>query len=197
MKKNKFLSLLILMIISVPAQALDITPTEDALSPEWKQMQTDYAHAAVIRKLYQSFQNHDGKAMASVYHRDATFEDPAFGKLKGKEIGDMWTFLLELSQGQIAIRYSQVDVQNGIGKAHWDADYRFSLTGFLIDNHIDSRFSFKDGLIYSQTDDFDFHRWSALAIGLPGQLLGGTPFLKTYFQTQVRQRLAQWSQTHP
>lgn len=195
MKKNLLLSLALLTALSSPALAESSSNT--ALSPEWKQIQTDYAHAAVIRKLYQSFQNHDGEAMASVYHRDASFEDPAFGKLKGKEIGDMWKLLLELSQGQIAIRYSQVDVHNGLGKAHWDADYRFSLTGFLIDNHIESSFSFKDGLIYTQTDEFDFHRWSALAIGLPGQLLGGTPFLKTYFQTQVRQRLAQWSKLHP
>lgn len=197
MNKIKPVLLAFLMTMCSLTYPLTNASAEDSLSLEWRQIQTDYAQAAVIHKLYQAFQHHDGEAMASVYHPDATFEDPAFGTLKGKEIGAMWKFLLELSQRQIAIRYSQVDVHNGIGTAHWDADYRFSLTGFYIDNHIDSRFSFKDGLIYSQQDHFDFHRWSALAIGLPGQLLGGTPFLKAYFQSQVRQRLADWMKTHP
>ena len=43
------------------------------------------------------------------------------------------------------------------GSAHWDAHYRFSATGRIVDNSIDSHFTFTpDGLIATQRDRFDF-----------------------------------------
>lgn len=175
----------------------DFDSTRSIDLPGWQQMQQDYAEKAVIEKLYSSFKAQDGKGMAACYHPEASFEDPIFGQLKGAEIGAMWQMLLEISQGGLEIRYRDIDVSQGQGKAHWDADYHFSATGFPVHNQIDSRFEFKEGLIYRQQDSFNLHRWSAQALGLPGAVLGRTPFLQQALQKQVRERLKAWMQEHP
>jgi hypothetical protein len=59
------------------------------LPPAWQAIRQDYADKAVIERLYQAFQKQDGAAMAACYHPDATFSDPVFPNLKGKEIGAM------------------------------------------------------------------------------------------------------------
>ncbi len=52
----------------------------------------------LIEKFYTAFQNLDAKQMAACYHKEATFEDPAFGKLNYDEVCAMWNMLLERSK---------------------------------------------------------------------------------------------------
>ncbi len=186
------LSLLLGSASFAPAPA-----SAQVFSPAWEQMRQDYAERALIHRFYTAFQKGDGATMAAAYHPDASFSDPIFGPLKGKEIGAMWQMLLEISQGQLKIEYDQVDVKAGQGKAHWDAAYHFSATGLPVMNHIDAQFTFKDGLIYTHTDHFDIHRWSSQALGLPGFLFGHTPFLQDAMRKQVKARLSDWIKAHP
>nr|QMS48187.1 ketosteroid isomerase-related protein [uncultured bacterium] len=44
---------------------------------------------------------------------------------------------------------------------------------------IDASFRFRDGLIAEHVDRFDFWRWSRMAMGPAGLLLGWTPILKS------------------
>jgi len=39
----------------------------------------------IIEKFYQAFENLDAERMVETYHDDITFEDPAFGVLRGKK----------------------------------------------------------------------------------------------------------------
>jgi hypothetical protein len=74
----------------------------------------------------------------------------------------------------------------GSGRAHWDAHYRFSATGRLVDNSIDARFEFNPaGQIVRHQDRFDFWRWSRQALGTPGWLLGWTPLLRNKVRRQA------------
>ncbi len=49
----------------------------------------------LIERFYAAFDRKDGDAMAACYHPDARFSDPAFGELRGAEIGRMWRMLTE------------------------------------------------------------------------------------------------------
>ena len=45
------------------------------------------AHNALITEFYSAFQRLDAEAMAACYTADVVFSDPAFGELRGREIG--------------------------------------------------------------------------------------------------------------
>ena len=77
------------------------------------------------------------------------------------------------------LRFGVVQADASGGRAHWDAHYRFSATGRMVDNSVDARFEFSpDGHIVRHRDTFDFWRWSRQALGAPGVLLGWTPMLR-------------------
>lgn len=87
-----------------------------------------------------------------------------------------------LDAGTMASCYApdaQFDADAKTGKAHWEADDRFSATGRLVHNVIDGVFEFNaQGLIARHRDSFNFWSWSRQALGTPGLLLGWTPFLR-------------------
>lgn len=162
------------------------------------EIQQVYAYQNLIHTFYNAFAAGDAETMVSCYHPDVTFEDSAFGQLKGEDAKDMWRMLIAQGGDGLKIKHKDVQVfriaahgpeQRYIGSAHWDAWYTFSLTGNDVFNRIDATFTFKDGLIYTHTDRFDFQRWSSMALGLPGIFLGGHPFFQQSFQKIARQRL--------
>lgn len=130
----------------------------------------------------------DGDAMARCYHPDATFEDPAFGLLRGPEVGAMWQMLCKRGKDlQVRLVTSSTETQRGSAK--WEADYTFSQTGKRVHNVIDSRFVLRDGLIVEQRDSFDFHHWLGMALGTPGKLLGWLPPLQALMRNKARKTL--------
>ena len=144
-------------------------------------LMSDAEHLALIEIFYGAFAKRDGATMASCYHADATFEDPAFS-LTGADVGHMWTMLCERGK-DLKITYRDVWAKDGKGGAHWDADYTFSTTGRFVQNRIDATFEFADGKILRHTDVFDFWAWTRMALGVPGVLLGRSGFLRTKVQT--------------
>ncbi len=144
-----------------------------------------HPHEQVIRRLYESFQAHDAAGMAACYHPDATFADPVFRGLKGPEVGAMWDMLLSRSR-DLQIRFSDVAADDRAGSARWEADYSFSQTGRPVRNRIAARFEFKDGLIVRHTDSFPLWKWTRMALGLPGLLLGWTPLVQGKLRAQAR-----------
>ena len=142
-----------------------------------------------ITQLYTAFAALDADTMASCYAEDAIFDDPAF-TLKGREeVAGMWRMLCTATQdkGRNDWRLEFSDVQAGTdsGSAHWEAHYRFSATKRMVHNIINAAFTFTpDGLIASHRDTFNFWRWSVQALGIPGFVLGWTP----WFNRQVRKQ---------
>ena len=148
----------------------------------------------LITTFYTAFQNHDPETMASCYHKDIVFNDPAFENLKGEEAGNMWRMLIERSKGKLDITFRDIEANEKTGKAHWEAKYIFSQTKRKVHNIIDAEFEFKDGKIIRHTDHFNFRKWSAQALGMPGLLLGWTPFLKNKVKAQARLSLNKYMQ---
>lgn len=139
---------------------------------------------ALIRKFYTAFQQKDFLAMQSCYHSEATFSDPVFQHLTSAEVKSMWEMLLKSSKD---LRVEFKDVTNN--SARWDAWYTFSRSGRPVHNIVRSSFTFRDGLILAQKDDFNFWRWSRQALGLSGTLLGWTPVIKNKVRAIARKNL--------
>ncbi len=147
----------------------------------------------IITLFYQAFARHDTETMASLYHDDIEFTDPAFGTLKGEEARNMWRMLIERAKGGLVVKFSDVAASETSGSARWTADYLFSTTGRQVHNEITAKFVFHEGKIIRHADSFSFWTWSRQALGLPGLLLGWTPFLKNKVRTQARRGLTRFS----
>lgn len=141
----------------------------------------------LVHKFYRAFAERDAATMGTCYADDVRFTDPAFEGLVGDEARGMWRMLCE--QGtDLRIEHSGVQADDREGVAHWEAWYSFGPNKRKVHNIIDARFTFRDGLIVEHVDTFDFHRWSRMALGVPGLLLGWTPMLRnTVRKTAGRQ----------
>src|SRR5688500_14427759 len=130
-----------------------------------------------LHRFYDAFGARDGAAMAASYHPDARFSDEVFVDLRGDEIGSMWRMLCERGRDlEIALVDARSDDRQG--EARWEARYTYSATGRRVHNVVSARFRFESGLILDHRDSFDFWRWTRMALGPAGVVLGWTPFLR-------------------
>ncbi|WP_341224634.1 nuclear transport factor 2 family protein [uncultured Arcticibacterium sp.] len=131
----------------------------------------------LLEKFYTAFSKQDAETMASCYHKDVVFEDPAFGKLHGKDAGDMWRMLCKNGK-DLEITFSEPIADEEKGLVKWEAKYTFSQTGRSVHNIVLAKFKFKDGKIIEHTDTFNLYAWAKQAMGFKGILLGNTQFFK-------------------
>lgn len=101
----------------------------------------------------------------------------------------MWRLLTSRSK-DLSLDLVSCTADDATGQAHWIARYTFAQTGRPVVNDVRSSFTFTDGLIATQTDVFDFHRWAGQALGLSGKLLGGTPIIRNAVRAKARAGLA-------
>lgn len=147
----------------------------------------------LIHTFYQAFKKLDAEGMAACYHDNVEFSDPAFPDLKGDMAGNMWRMLCSQAQN-FELTYSEVSADDMTGSAYWEAKYDFSRTGRSVHNKIQASFVFEKGKIIQHVDSFDFWRWSKMALGLAGLLLGWTPMLKNKVSTMANANLAKYCQ---
>lgn len=142
-----------------------------------------------ITRFYEAFDAGDADTMADCYHPDIRFQDPIFGVLDGGDVMAMWRMLIKRSKGKLAIKIDTVISNDGKGSGNWTATYVFSKTGRKVVNHIHAEFEFKDEKIWRHVDQFSVWRWSRQALGLPGLLLGWTPWMRRKLQVEARKGL--------
>ncbi len=144
-----------------------------------------------LHRFYGAFAALDPDTMAGCYAPGVGFRDEVF-TLNGRDaVMGMWRMLCEAVQAggraDWRLEFSAITADAGTGQAHWDATYRFSTTGRMVQNRIDARVRFDaHGKIVQHHDSFDFWRWSRQALGPPGLLLGWSPWLRK----QVRGKAA-------
>ncbi|MGZ5194690.1 MAG: nuclear transport factor 2 family protein [Ramlibacter sp.] len=136
-----------------------------------------------LETFYAAFAKLDADTMAACYAPDAAFDDEVFSLRGRDEVMGMWRMLCTATKAKGAdvwkLTYRDVQADGAKGRAHWDAHYRFSTTGRLVDNSVDGEFEFDgNGKIARHRDRFDFWLWSRQALGAPGLLLGWTPMLR-------------------
>lgn len=155
-----------------------------------------HANERTIRQLYDALGRKDGDAMAACYAPDATFEDPAFGKLQGPQVGGMWRMLTSRAT-DLTVRLDFVQADDNSASARWIADYTFTATGRKVRNVGEANFAMQGGVIQDHVDSFPFWRWSRQALGGPGWLLGWTPMLRSKVQRNARRQLERFMAEAP
>ena len=141
---------------------------------------------ATLTHLYDALARRDGSAMAALYAPDATFEDPVF-RLRGADIGRMWIGLTGRAK-DFAVSYTVAEAQAGKGTVEWTARYLFAGRHPVV-NLIVSDIELDGGKIVQQVDRFDFPRWAAQALGLPGRLFGRFGWFRRAVSRRVMRRL--------
>lgn len=131
-------------------------------------MTSEETREALVQ-FYDALARRDGETLSTMYSDTATFRDPVF-HLRGKQIGLMWIGLLRRAR-DFSVSYTIAQAGPGRGVVEWTARYLFGGQRPVV-NVILSEIELEDGRIVSQTDRFDFRRWSAQALGTPGKLLG-------------------------
>ncbi|ELQ03274.1 nuclear transport factor 2 family protein [Pseudomonas syringae] len=152
------------------------------------------ANSALITRFYEAFAQLDAESMSACYTDDVLFSDPAFGELRGAQVGDMWRMLTSRAKN-FSVVFDQVRADDQTGSAHWVATYLFSQTGRTVVNDIQARFVFRDGKICEHRDHFDMWRWSRQALGLKGLLLGWTPLVRNAVRAQALKGLKTFSES--
>ena len=147
----------------------------------------------LVRGFYAAFARRDGAAMAACYADDARFSDPVFTDLRGRDVGDMWRMLCERGK-DLDIRLTACDGNDREVRAHWQADYTFSGTGRKVANRIDAHLQIADGRIAVHHDAFDLWKWTRMALGPIGLLLGWTPIVRGSVRKKAMAGLRAWQE---
>jgi hypothetical protein len=154
----------------------------------------EQANADLITRFYTAFQELKGDEMAAMYADNATFSDPAFVGLKGKQPGLMWKMLTTRAK-EFKLTFKNVKGTANGGSADWIATYLYG-GNRKVENHIHAEFKIVDGKIVEHVDKFDFYKWSKQALGVPGLLLGWTSFLQSKVQGKARAQLDKYIEKH-
>lgn len=150
----------------------------------------------LIEDFYKAFQKKDYAGMIGCYHPNIEFSDPVFTNLKGKQAGAMWHMLCERGT-DLTLEFRDIQTQGSSGKAHWEATYTFSTTGRRVHNIIDATFDFQDGKIIRHHDHFDLWRWTRMALGTSGILLGWSPLVQNKVRETALKGLQAFIAKHP
>ena len=149
-----------------------------------------------IESFYRSFQQRDYEGMAACYHESVRFSDPVFPDLHDEEVRAMWHMLCE--QGtDLHVTFTDVTAEGDSGSAHWDAHYTFSPTGRLVHNRVDARFEFENGKIIRHVDGFDLWRWTRMALGTTGVMIGWSGFAQAKVRSVADRNLRRFITAHP
>jgi hypothetical protein len=146
---------------------------------------------ATLERLYDAFGRCDGATMASCYAPDAHFADPVYPNLHGPQVGAMWRMLTGRAQ-DLTVEVRSLSADEHTGSATWLARYAFGPDRRPVANLVTSSFVFADGLVAGERDQFDFHAWAAMALGVKGRLLGWTPTVKKAVQRRAAEQLAEF-----
>lgn len=140
----------------------------------------------LIQKFYEDFHHLDAESMATAYHKDIIFFDPAFGTLHGQRASNMWRMLCASQKGKtFEVTLKDVLCNDNLATAKWEARYIFSKTGRPVHNIISASFKIEEGIIIEHHDHFSLHKWASQAMGTKGKLLGWTPVFKYQLQKQT------------
>jgi ketosteroid isomerase-like protein len=150
-----------------------------------------HPNKALIERFYSCFQVLDGDGMAQCYHEEIEFSDPVFPKLQGSKVGAMWKMLCSQAQG-FELTFTDTQADDTTGRSHWEATYIFTMTGRNVHNKINASFRFQDGKIIEHRDSFNFWKWSFMALGPVGLLLGWSPLVKNKVQRQADKSLTRF-----
>ncbi|MBK5279421.1 MAG: nuclear transport factor 2 family protein [Bacteroidia bacterium] len=149
----------------------------------------------MVNKFYTCFQKKDWKGMQGCYADDVTFSDPVFQNLKGKNALAMWHMLVSAGK-DLTVSSNNIKANDLSGSCDWEAHYSFSRTGRKVHNIIHAEFKFEHGKIVEHCDSFDLWRWSRMALGTSGVLLGWSSIVRNKIRGTANSSLHKFINEH-
>jgi limonene-1,2-epoxide hydrolase len=146
---------------------------------------------AVVEAFYACFARRDFAGMAACYDPEVEFSDPVFTRLKGQEAKDMWEMLCKRGK-DLEITFQVLRADASGAAAHWEARYTFSGSGRKVHNIIEAEFELRQGKIVRHRDRFDLWRWTRMALGAKGVLLGWLPAVQNAVRAQAARTLTEF-----
>jgi len=144
----------------------------------------------LIEAFFTAFAKGNAEEMITCYHKDVTFQDPAFGTLKGDRAKQMWQMLLSQKSAAPVVSFSDViSLGDNMVGAKWRAKYFYGPKKRKVINHVKAVFTIKDVKIHKHTDSFNLWKWSRQAIGPVGLAIGWTPMMKAKIQSIANGKL--------
>jgi hypothetical protein len=141
-------------------------------------------NAALLDRLFTALDKHDHATMASCYREHAHFHDIAFDLHGRTRIHSMWHMICS---GDIRVEFEILEADDCTGLVRLVDTYTFDASkiphrkGRRVRNAIESRFTFKDGLILGHDDHCDPKAWAKSAIGgILGFVAGRVRLLRTH-----------------
>lgn len=142
-----------------------------------------------IEKFYTAFSKGDAAGMIECYDDNIVFTDPAFGTLEGDRAKAMWQMLLQNKNSELTVTFNILENTETRGKVNWEAKYLFGPSKRKVHNKITANLELKNGKIVRHIDEFDRWKWSRMALGFKGLLLGWTPFMGKMINKTTQTRL--------
>jgi limonene-1,2-epoxide hydrolase len=146
---------------------------------------------AVVEAFYACFARRDFAGMAACYDPEVEFSDPVFTRLKGQEAKDMWEMLCKRGK-DLEITFQVLRADASGAAVHWEARYTFSGSGRKVHNIIEAEFELRQGKIVRHRDRFDLWRWTRMALGAKGVLLGWLPAVQNAVRAQAARTLTEF-----
>ena len=150
----------------------------------------------IISQFYHSFQNKDHQGMHACYHPDLSFSEPVFQNLDYKKTCAMWHMLIERGK-DLKLQYDNIQNHGDKITCNWEAFYTFSSTGNKVHNLITGTFILEENKIIRHIDHFNFWKWSSMALGTTGTLLGWTSFVRSKVRKTAFNSLEKFIKNHP
>lgn len=147
-----------------------------------------HPNADLLVRFYSAFNKKDFVTMQNAYHPEAIFSDPVFPKLCANEVKAMWQMLVTSAQ-DLQVTCHNINADDNKATCQWHALYTFTATGRKVHNVIHASYTFKDGKIVQHHDQFSFWRWSRMALGATGWVLGWSPMVKNKVRKTAGGRL--------
>lgn len=147
-------------------------------------------HVALIGAFFDALGRGDLATVEQCYHPEVSFGDPIFQEIEGRDrVMRMWRVQHRM-RTELHLAYRDLWADDHSGTARWSVDYVVAGTGRRVTDRIESLFRFDDGLIVRHHDDFDFRRWSKMALGKPhGLLFGWTPSWRQSIRDRAARQL--------
>ena len=182
----------VIPIVDVTAKLLSNALTRSSPMPEPARTPGSRRQRRMIGRFYAALGRRDAATMVACYAARRRILGPGVPATSTRAgVAAMWRMLCARGK-DLAVDASAIAADDATGRAHWVATYTYSATGRRVDNRIDARFAFRDGLILRHEDRFDLRRWTRQALGSKGVLLGWLPAARRDVQAQAARALDAW-----